>query len=222
MSGSSTSSVERERDLAVDHAEHPQRPAVEVDRRGDQRGVDPVEVVVGDDERRQAVDGERGVGAGRGDGVDGRGDLASPPRSTCAARPSSIAPPEAAADDREARRGRRPGPGTSGAPRLAGDRGRRRGRRRAAAAPCRRVEDEDRERRPGAPADTSTERRRAAGERAGDASSPTPTIARITRDRERRAGAARAARRRAADEHDDRDDDDGQRRLVVGAEQRRP
>ena len=51
--------VEGQRRLAVDHAVDPQPPRGAVDDRREERGVDPVEAVVRDDDRRQA--GDRGA-----------------------------------------------------------------------------------------------------------------------------------------------------------------
>ena len=67
---------ERHRDLALDEPVHAQRPRLGVDLRDDERGVDPVEVVVGRDDVCHA--GHGGLGAcrhrGRGAGRSGQGE----------------------------------------------------------------------------------------------------------------------------------------------------
>ena len=70
MSASTTSRgqqlVESQLDRVVDHAVDPERPVLGPDLGHDQRGVDPVEVAVGGDERRHAVDADlRGGGERR-------------------------------------------------------------------------------------------------------------------------------------------------------------
>ena len=64
-----------ERDLLVDHAVDPELPGPGVDARDDQGRVDPVELLVRDDERRDPLLVDRGAGRqGRGDGRGGEGD----------------------------------------------------------------------------------------------------------------------------------------------------
>ena len=63
--GSAMSSLPGQRRLAVDQAVDPERPAGRVDARREQRRVDPVEPVVGHDDRGQAGDRGREVRSGR-------------------------------------------------------------------------------------------------------------------------------------------------------------
>ena len=77
--------------LAVDHAVDAQRPRRDVDRRGEQGGVDPIELVVRDDDRGQAGRGRREVRAGSAVARRPRPPAGSaPPTPAGAVRPRSI------------------------------------------------------------------------------------------------------------------------------------
>ena len=135
-----------------------------VDRGRDQRGVDAVEVGVGDDERGQPVDGERRVRAGRrrpGRRPRGISVAAAVDLGRAALEHASA---EAAADDREPAEDRPPGRGTSAAPAPESVAVGRSARRRAWAERHQARSGRRRARPAWIAADTSTSVDRAAGE----------------------------------------------------------